>query len=266
MRQSVHSTYTPPSAPRTRWVGEYQLIRRIADGGFGEVHQALAPSRGIVALKLPLENNERAIEDFEREATVLRELDHPNIVPLLAAEWIDGLPVLVFPLADTSLDTLVEDGVGTDAALDYAEQLLSGLAYMHRRGFLHCDLKPGNLLLLPDDTLVLADFGLARPIGDEHAHTTSGTAEYMAPEHRDGVVSTRSDVYEAAVVIVELLSGWLVENPEEVSVREVLPRSSRCRALACVLQRALDPNPNARYPDGAAFARAFRHALRRRLH
>ncbi len=260
LASTVHTTR--PTSHILRRLGEYDLLHKLGEGGFGEVYEAIDGQGRAVALKLPLVNDDRALQDFYREVNIVGALDHPNVVPILAAALIDGRPALVYPLGECSLADRVEAGIWPELALDYAEQLLDGLAHIHRRGYLHCDLKPDNVIVFDDDQVGITDFGVARSIDDAVDHTTSGTADYQAPEHRDGWVSKRSDVYEAAVVILELLTGWLVENPLDVNLHELLPRTRKFRAITPVLKRALAHNPLHRFASGAGFARAFRSALR----
>ena len=260
-----------PELPSAQFFGKYLIVRKIAEGGFGEVYEAADMfSDRQLALKLPLINDERALDDFMRELDILRELEHPNVVPIVDAQWINGLPMIVYPLGEGSIaDRLDGPGLWPSEALAFAEQFLDGLAHVHERGFLHCDLKPSNLIVFPGELLGLSDFGLARDVLEEGVCANSGTPEYMAPEHYDdGWVSTRSDVYEAAVVILEMLTGC---RPDEglfdLSLREVLPSSQWAEAIDPVLQRALAFRPEDRFRDAGEFVDKFRYALRsRRLH
>ncbi|MCA9714404.1 MAG: serine/threonine protein kinase [Myxococcales bacterium] len=275
MLQSGPRSGTPaprerPELPPARFFGKYMIVRKIAEGGFGEVYEAADVFSGrSLALKLPLINDDRALDDFLRELDIVGELEHPNVVPIIEAEWVNGLPMIVYPLGECSIaDRIDAGGLWPSEAIAFAEQFLDGLAHVHDRGFLHCDLKPGNLIVFPGELLGISDFGLARDMLDEGVHTTSGTAEYMAPEHlNDGWVSTRSDVYEAAVVILEMLTGWLPENPLEIVLEDILPDSQWARAIEPTLRKALSARPEDRYKDAGEFASAFREAARgRRVH
>lgn len=268
-RYDVRAPRARRELPETRFFGNYRIVRKIAEGGFGEVYEAMALSGRHVAIKLPLINDERATDDFLRELDIVRDLDHPHVVPILDAEWINGLPTIAYPLGEGSVaERIDEGGLWPSEAQAFSEQLLDGLTHVHERGYLHCDLKPGNLIVFPGELLGITDFGLARDLLEEGAYTTSGTPEYMAPEHNDGYVSTRSDVYEAAVVIVEMLMGRLPdEGLLDRSLQEQLPDSPSVEALSLVLQRALAPHPEDRFQDAGEFAREFRGALRcGRLH
>ncbi len=271
LRSGTQTHRERPELPSAQFFGKYLIVRKIAEGGFGEVYEAADMFSGQqLALKLPLINDERAMDDFLRELDIVRELEHPNVVPIVDAQWINGLPMIVYPLGMCSIaDRLDGDGLWPSEALAFAEQFLDGLAHVHERGFLHCDLKPGNLIVFPGELLGLSDFGLARDLLEEGVCTTSGTPEYMAPEHHDdGLVSTRSDVYEAAVVILEMLTGCRPDDGLlDLSLREALPNSQWAESVDPVIQRALSTRPEDRYRDAAEFAEKFRYAVRSgRLH
>ena len=178
--------------------------------------------------------------------------------------------MIVYPLGVGSVADRLEGGpLLPSEALAFSEQLLAGLAHVHERGYLHCDLKPENLIVFPGDRVGLSDFGLARDMLEEGVCTTSGTPEYMAPEHHvDGLVSTRSDVYEAALVVLEMLTGC---RPDDglltLSLRELFPHSRWAESLDSVLRRALAPRPEDRHRDAGELAREFHAAVQsRRLH
>ncbi len=166
---------------------------------------------------------------FRREADATAALDHANIVPIYEFGEQDDLAYLVMPyLPDGSLaDLLAREGpLSIPQTLTYIDQIASALDYAHQHGIVHRDVKPSNLLLHPDGRLLLADFGIARPLdqrdlpdialaSDINAEAgltvggvTLGTPEYMAPEQIRGVrVGPSADIYALGVVTYAALAG-----------------------------------------------------------
>ncbi len=189
-------------------------------------------------------------------------LHHCNIVALHAAgseyvamEYVEG----------PSLRSVLDAGQPPLAqALRWMGQLLSALAYLHARGLVHRDVKPANLLLGTDDTLKLADFGIARRAGEQLVQDSSGTPNYMAPEQMRGKPpDQRSDLYAAGVVLYELLTGSRPYRGSAVQVMQQalkgrhMPPSALRPALGrhydTLLQLALAPNPQQRYACAGDF-------------
>ena len=162
---------------------------------------------------------------FEREARAQAALSSPQIATLYGVERLDGDDlVLVLELVDgrTLADLLREGTLGVDQALDLFRQLATGLAAAHAVGVVHRDLKPGNLMVRPDGSLVILDFGLALLRGGERQCATEdddrltregmivGTPAYMAPEQvRGDVLGPAVDVWAAGAILYEMLTGRL---------------------------------------------------------
>ncbi|MCA9609964.1 MAG: serine/threonine protein kinase, partial [Myxococcales bacterium] len=228
-RRSVDDDEAPSSRMLRRIAADDPLIGRVLDqryrietvlgaGGVGVVYRAEHTGlRRPVALKVlrhGFEENPHLRRRFEREARVLSQLSHPNVVALTDYGIADGLPFLVMELLEgrTLEDLLEEEGPPAPrVALDIVRAVVRGLAFAHDRSVLHRDLKPGNVFLqsLPDDPhhVKLLDFGLAKLLVDEEtssgeeptltkAGTIVGTPAYMSPEQASGGrVDPRSDVY-----------------------------------------------------------------------
>lgn len=148
---------------------------------------------------------------FLEETRILAELDHPHVLPLLAAGLDGGLPYLVTPLVDgTSLEQ--EAGpLAPERVRRIGAAVADALAYIHGRGILHRDITPGNILVDRHDGVFLADFGIAKA-WDGPALTAEnfvpGTAGYLAPEQAEGHgASSASDVYALGLVLLEALTG-----------------------------------------------------------
>ena len=196
--------------------GKYLIERRIAEGGFATVYQAADTIEGVrVALKIPHAHlvNEASMACFRQEARLAAKLDHPNILPLKYADFIDGKFVIVTPLSESSLEDRLQKRLAVQTAIDYSEQMLRAAAYAHERKIIHCDIKPDNLLLFPNNQLLLTDFGIARVAHRTLQGSGGGTLGYVAPEQAMGRPSFRSDVFSLGIVMYRMLAGSLPEWP-----------------------------------------------------
>ena len=243
--------------------GPYRLLRRIAQGGFGRVLEAVDTRDGQArALKAPLRSDQASLDLFLREFELVARLRHRHVMPIARVEVIRGLPVIAYPLGRESLDERLERPMPREQAIDYARQLFSGLAHIHSRGVIHCDIKPENLIVFSNEQLRITDFGLARDGDVGSLNTRSGTPEYMAPEHAEGRVSTRSDVFSAGLVACLLLTGALPKRPFAWPLPGLERVATRAPAIVEVLRRATALDPQSRYIHAGALARAFSCARR----
>jgi tetratricopeptide (TPR) repeat protein len=202
-------------------------------------------------------------ERFLREGRAMGGLAHPNVVPVYHADVADGIPYYEMALVDgPTLDRRLKDGPLNPAdALGLAKDILSALIAMHARGFVHRDIKPSNIFLQRGHAL-LGDFGVVgvRNAGDDPLTTPNdlpGTPRYMAPEQLAGRDATeRSDLYSLAAVVYEACTGldWDQLRGVAGAAWAGVPRR-----LHAPLVRALQNDPEDRWPD----ARSFRAALHR---
>jgi serine/threonine-protein kinase len=251
-------------------LGKYKLRGQISNGPFATVYRALDTLEGVhVALKIPHKNliTKEALEDFSREVRLAAKLDHPNILGLKSADYIDGHLVIAFLLGQESLDDRLQRRMSLWMALDLGEQLLRAVAFAHQKGVIHCDVKPDNLLLFPDGRLRLTDFGISKVAVRTISASGAGTVGYMAPEQAMGRPSRRSDVFAVGLVLWQMLSGRLPEWPFEWP----LPGYSKLKQLlhpdlVALLRRALDLKPARRFEDAGqmltSYLRAKPKALR----
>lgn len=203
--------------------GPFEIEKELGSGAMGTVYRATFHRDGKtepVALKvvsLALIGNESAIARFEREADILQQLRHPNIVryrgsgthkpsrtKFIAMEFVDGEPL------DAILTRRVR--ISWEDVIHWGKQLCSALQHAHEKGIIHRDLKPSNLMITTDNQLKLADFGIAKDTDVTAltgANSTIGTAAYMSPEQCKGArdLSAKSDLYSLGIVFYELLTG-----------------------------------------------------------
>src|SRR3954447_14235443 len=263
--------------------GRYRAVKRLGAGGMAEVWCAEDSVLGRrVALKLlgsHLAEDPEFRERFRREARAAAGLTHPNIVGIFdRSEW-DGTPYIAMELVDgqTLKDLVLERGpLPPHVAVGLTEQILRALAYAHRRGIVHRDVKPQNVILDGEGQAKVADFGIARAGHSEMTQTGAivGTVQYLSPEQAQGQpVDRRSDLYSAGVVLYELLTGQVPfdgEAPVSIALKHVneLPvppgqlRPGMSPALEAVVMRSLEKDPALRFQSAEEFIASLEAARR----
>jgi serine/threonine-protein kinase len=254
--------------------GKYTIERKLGEGGFAVVYQARDNIEGIrVALKMPYAHlmNEEALKDFRHEVRVAARLEHPNILPLKYADFIDGRFVIVTALGEGTLDERLQKRLSVVTAMDFAAQMLAAVAFAHEHRIIHCDLKPDNFLIFPENRLRLTDFGIARVAQKTLQGSGAGTLGYIAPEQAMGRPSFRSDVFSLGVIFYRIFSGHLPEWP----YRWPPPRFARLRSrvhpdLISLIRKAIEVDARKRFRDvrqmEQAFLRLHRPTAKRRRH
>lgn len=275
---SAHDTGTGMVTPHA--IDRYWVESIIGRGGFGAVYRARhMHTRQVVALKMLRASAPAAGQTpnhLVREAQILATLRHRNIVQVFDAGVVDGAAFIAMELVEgASIEQLLAQtpALPLSTVLALATQLLDGLGAAHAVGVVHRDIKPGNLLVLPDGTLKILDFGISKSsmvqVSASSQGSWVGTPGYMAPEqYGAGPVDLRADLYAAAVTIYRMAAG---ERPfPESDFAQLLSRVMRERApslslrvphappaLVHALDRALLRDPDARF----ATAEAFRLAI-----
>jgi serine/threonine-protein kinase len=250
-------------------LGKYRIERRLAQGGFAHVYAAMDTIEGVrVALKMPHQSivTPTMLECFQREARLVARLDHPNILPLKDASFIDGRFVIASKLGERTLNDRLRKRMSFETALELSMQMVSAVAYAHRMKIIHCDIKPENMILLPDGRLQLADFGIAKVAQRTIIGSGSGTVGYMAPEQAMGRPSTKSDVFSLGLIMVRLFTGNLPTWPFEWPMKGYATLRRRAHPdLLAVIRRAMEVRPNKRYRDAEEMLAALQKVRRRAL-
>ncbi|WP_433827890.1 serine/threonine-protein kinase [Actinoplanes sp. CA-015351] len=259
--------------------GRYRLEERIAGGGMGDVWRGIDEVLGrTVAVKilLPALLDEPGFaERFRGEARTMATINHPGVVDVYDYGSDQQLAFLVMEYVegDALSRTLSRVGRLTPArTMALVAQAADALQAAHGNGIVHRDVKPGNLLVRPNGTLVLTDFGIARSalVGQlTVAGAVLGTASYISPEQAAGDVATpASDVYALGVVAYQCLSGHRPfdgATPIEIAMKHVResPRplpGDIPPAVRAIVDRAMDKDPSSRWPSAAAMASVARQA------
>jgi len=244
-----------------QYIGKYRIEKRLALGGFAAVYRAFDTIEGIrIALKVPHDEHitEFALRTFRNEARLAAKLDHPNVLPIKDASIIDDRFVIASPLGEATLLDRWQKRMTMQKRMDLTGQMIAGVAHAHERKIIHCDIKPENFILFPDNRLRLADFGIAR-IARRTVHGSgSGTVGYMSPDQAMGRPSLRSDVFSLGLLIYRLMTGHLPEWPFEWPLEgHARLKRSTSGDFIVFLQKSIELNPRRRYADAAEMLAEF---------
>jgi serine/threonine protein kinase len=291
IREAVAALPEVPSEEHPTQIGPYRILGVLGHGGMGTVYRALqtAPIERQVALKLVRWglDSHRILARFEAERRILGRMNHPGIARALDAGTSElGLPYFVMELVDGVPITAYcrEKRLSPRACVTLFLEVCRAIQHAHQKGVLHRDLKPSNLLVTEIDgkpAVKVIDFGIAKALEEEDRGGTMmtregqllGTLEYMSPEQALGTnaaLDTRSDVYALGVVLYELLTGRLPYDLKGLAAHEAARRiieeppsplhgshvstSGVSRDLQVIVIKALDKDPETRYPTVAALA------------
>lgn len=243
-------------------LGKFRIERRLNDGPLAGVYQAFDTIHGQrVALKVPHPQamEDHFLVDFKREARLASRLEHPNILPIRDASFIDGYFVISMPMGEESLAERMRRRMSLATAFDLADQALAAVAHAHEQNVIHCDIKPDNFILFAGGRLRLTDFGFSKIAQRSMKASGSGTLGYLAPEQAMGRPMFQSDVFALGLVIYRLFSGELPEWPytwppvgSEKLKRKLKPD------LVAWLKKAIEFKPQDRYRNAVSMRRTFR--------
>lgn len=266
----------------------YEVGEVIGRGGMATVHVGqdvrLGRRVAIKILRPELAADESFHERFQREAHAVASLNHHSIVAIydtgeIRPQGPDGVlrPYIVMEYVpgQTLRELIHGPGVTPHEAVEYMLGILDALSFSHRAGIVHRDIKPANVKVTPDGGVKVMDFGIARAVEDTQAALTQsqavlGTAQYLSPEQaRGAAVDPRSDLYSAACVLFEMLTGrapFVGESSVAIAaqhVRDAPPAPSALNpqlppAVDRFMERALAKNPQDRFADAGQMRRALR--------
>lgn len=215
----------------------YRLLERIGSGGMADVYRAedtvLSRTVAVKVLYRSLAEDPDFVERFRREARSAASLSHPNIVAIYdwGAEESTYFIVMEFLEGKTLKDRLRREGaLPQREAIRIAKIVASALAYAHKKGVIHRDVKPHNIIFTPDGDVKVTDFGIARGGSSTITQTGTilGTAQYVSPEQARGEdVDPSSDIYSLGIVLFEMLTGRVPfdgENPVSVALKQIEER------------------------------------------
>lgn len=262
-------------------LGQYEIGQQLGKGGMATVYLARQTSIGrTVALKIMpayFMHDPSFLQRFEREVQVIAKLQHPRILPVYDYGELEGRPYLVmaYMSGGTIADRIKDGPLPLDEVIRIVEQIAEGLDHAHRKGVIHRDFKPSNVLLDENGNAHLADFGIAK-VSESTVQLTGsgivGTPAYMAPEMANqGIVTPSIDIYALGITIYEMLTGqfpYSGDTPLRVmmahatapipNVRDLNPDCPP--AVANVVRKAMAKNPDERYATAGEMAVALRAA------
>ena len=260
--------------------GAYRIDGTIGRGGMGTVYRAVrVDASETVALKVlrrELAADSGYRHRFRHEARAAGAVAHPHLVPVLDAGEVDGLPFIAMPLVDgMALDRRLRRGelLTPHQVVRLAEEIGGALDALHAAGLMHRDVKPANVLVMPDGRSALTDFGLAKGTSGYQTLTAAGmlvgTLEYVAPERIRGEQATpASDLYSLGCTLFECLTGGppfpgahqmtiLVGHLQEEAPNPSWQRAGLDERFGAALIAALAKDPGARPRSGAEYAGAL---------
>jgi len=267
-----------------RTLGQYRIVEKVGAGGMADVYRAhqkrLERDVAIKILPVALRRDETFRARFDREARSAARLRHPNILSIFDYGDENGFTYIVMEYArGGTLKDRMKEPLPLGETVEIVSCMGRALAYAHRRGVIHRDVKPSNVLLTEDGWPLLADFGLSKMVEGSKELTASGasvgTPEYMSPEQGQGLPTDyRSDIYSLGVMLYEMVTGqkpYTGDTPMAVILRhmgEVLPSPRLlCPDLPVsierVIVRAMAKAPADRYQSADEMVESLQAALQR---
>src|SRR3954468_9225261 len=254
-------------------IGRYEIVGELGKGAMGLVYKALDPMIGrTVAMKTMrmdvhgMETDEM-LKRFQNEARAAGVLNHANIVTIYDAGEQSGLFYIAMEFIEgvTLHSQIAQHRVlPVEQIIDVSRQVCAGLDVAHSHGVVHRDVKPANIMITPDKTVKIMDFGIAKAGGGlTSAGQVLGTPNYMSPEQVKGrTLDGRSDLFSFGVILYEMVTGekpftgqnvttiiYKIVNENPIAPREL--DSTIHPGLSAVISRALAKNPDERYQTGA---------------
>lgn len=255
----------------------YRLLEKIGSGGMSSVYKAQDLALGrLVAIKIlheGLTGDPAFLDRFRREAHAAASLSHPNVVTVHDVGQDGNRYYIVMELVQgDDLKSIIRKKapLPLGIALDLAIQICRGVGYAHRCGFVHCDVKPQNVLVTGEQRAMVADFGIARVISEatmSRSDIAWGTPHYFSPEQAAGEKATpASDVYAIGVILFEMLTGrlpFVADSPTALALKHIREEAPSVTDLnpevpiqvAKIIGKVLSKEPSARYRTAEQFGR-----------
>ena len=261
----------------------YEIIKSIGEGGMANVYLAhdiiLDRDVAVKVLRGDLENDEKFIRRFQREAKSVSDLSHPNIVEVYDVGEEDGQHYIVMEYIDgKTLKQLIQKrgALTVSEVVDIMSQLTDGLSQAHDAYIIHRDIKPQNIMILDNGMIKITDFGIAMSMNATQLTQTNsvmGSVHYLPPEQAGGKGATiKSDIYSAGILMYELLTGSVPfkgDNAVEIALkqmREKIPSIRRQnplipQSIENIVLKATAKNPKNRYDSIHEMHEDLIHAL-----
>ena len=261
----------------------YEIIKSIGEGGMANVYLAedtiLKRKVAIKVLRGDLENNEKFIRRFQREAKSVSDLSHPNIVEVYDVGEEEGQHYIVMEYIDgRTLKQLIQKrgALTVPEVVDIMTQLTDGLSAAHEAYIIHRDIKPQNIMILDNGMVKITDFGIAMTLNATQLTQTNsvmGSVHYLPPEQASGrTATTKSDIYSAGILMYELLTGSVPfkgDNAVEIALKQMKERIPSIRkqnplipqSVENIVLKATAKNPKNRYDNIKEMHEDLIHAL-----
>lgn len=243
-------------------LGKYKIEKRLSHGPRADVYSAYDTVHGIrVALKVanPQIIEDNFLDEFRHEARLSSKMEHPNVLPVQNACFIDDYFVIAMRLGIETLAQRMTRRMSTSVALDFTSQALAAIAHAHANKIIHCDVKPENFILFPGNRLRLSDFGFSKVALRTVKASGSGTLGYLAPEQALGRPMFQSDVFALGLVIYQMFSGQLPEYPYKWPMPGYARiRSKLRRRTIGWLRKSLEFRHQDRFRNAVTMEKAFK--------
>lgn len=263
-------------------IGRFEIAQKIGEGGMAEVYRAYDPDiNRSVALKILKEEHcadQEHTSRFIKEGKAAGALTHPNIVTIYDVGKVDDVPYIMMELLEgENLGDIMRTGerISHDVIIDLAIEIASALDYAHKKGVIHRDLKPDNIMMGADGASAkIADFGIARVEETDNAESTQvgmmlGTPRYMSPEQACGTaIDGRSDLFTLGVILYEMITGQKAFDAESIPTlimqivqKDPIPirqlNSQAPVGMQKIVAKLLQKKPDKRFQNGAELVQAL---------
>lgn len=257
--------------------GRYEILELIGVGGMANVYRAVDvlehKEYAVKILRDEFLENEEFVRRFKNESKAIAVLSHPNIVKVYDVSFTERVQFIVMELVDgiTLKEYIEQQHILTwKECVHFTIQVLRALSHAHDRGIVHRDIKPQNIMLLPDGTIKVMDFGIARFARSETRTMTDkalGSVHYISPEQARGdVTDAKTDIYSVGVMMFEMLTGQLpfvADSPVSVAIKQISAQAKRPRELNTdipegleeIVVRAMQKDASKRYRSAAEMLR-----------